>query len=256
MQNRIPVVYIGPKDISEQFFVLNGFEHPIFHHYVVEPVDAFLSQEYELTFKLYPNLVVGPGTAGCTLAHIQAQKLIEDHWKNPSTLSENQVKAGRYSRSEVHALENGGLIFESDAVITDYGRKHFAEIPSLVARNNFKMIQLGGLKSTSGRKGQKIRFIESAREFYLSNLVRDLREDLLQMSDRDLIVAKGWIGGTHAYYLHIDAIAVLKNNQTGFLNAIDDYFKTISWNTNWVGRTKQNLFIQSGTPSLIKEIGR
>ena len=255
MQNRIPVVYIGPQEISEQFFNFNGFEHPIFHHYVVEPVDAFLSQEYESTFKLYPNLVVGPGTAGCTLAHIHAQKLIEDHWKNPSTLSENQVKTGK-SRSEFQVIENAGFIFESDAVITDYGRKHFVEIPTLIAGNEFKMIQLGGLKSTSGRKGQKIRFVESAREFYLSNLVRDLGEDLMQISDRDLIVAKGWIGGTHAYYVHVDAISVLKNNQTGFLNAIDDYFKTVSWNTSWVGRTKQNLFIQSGTPSLIKKIGR
>jgi hypothetical protein len=256
MQNKIPVVYIGPQDLSEQFFILNGFDGSIFRHYVVEPVNAFLSVEYDATFKHYPNLVVGPGTAGCSLAHIQAQQLIEGHWKNPPTLNENQVRMGRYFGSELQALENGGFIFESDAVITNYGRKHFIEIPSLVARNDFKMIQLGGLKSTSGRKGQRIRFLESAREFYLSNLVRDLREDLLQVSDRDLIVVKGWIGGTHAYYVHSDAIAVLKNNQTGFLNAIDDYFKTVSWNTSWVGRTRQNLFIQSGTPSLIKEIGR
>ena len=140
--------------------------------------------------------------------------------------------------------------------MTPYGQKHFDEFMNVTKNLEFKLIQLGGLKSTSGRKNQRVHFVSSLRNHFGSNIAHDLYEDFKEKLGSDLAIVKGWIGGSHAYYIHFDAIDALAQNELGFLNSIDDYFKSISWNTKWVGRTRQNLFIQSDTPSLIKLLGR
>jgi hypothetical protein len=163
---------------------------------------------------------------------------------------------GKVHDTEQHSLNVGGFIFESDVVMTGYGHTSFGQFVDTVEKFEFKLIQLGGLKSTSGRRNQKVNFTSSLRNHFGSNIAHDFYEDLKEKFKTELKRAKSWIGGSHAYYIHLDAIDLLEKNQVGFLNAIDDYFKSISQNTKWVGRTRQNLFIQSEAPSLIKQLGR
>lgn len=150
----------------------------------------------------------------------------------------------------------GGVIFEGDAQITRYGLKHFGEFLKSISDLDFHLVRLGGLKVTSGRSGQTINWYSSLRNHFFSDIVHSLKENLLQFFDFEPAVVRGWLGGSHAYWVSCQAIEILVENEVGFLNAIDDYFKTISWNTNWVGRTRQDFFIQKEHTSLIDTIGR
>jgi len=253
MTSSLPIVFIGDFEKSQDFFKSVFLSNEDFKFYNVPPVRAIENESYRELISDYSNLIVGPGTAGCSLAHLQAQKIIHDHIKDQNINLD--LRESYNSRSGGLPIY-GGLVFESDAKLSDYGNAHFLNFIRSLGECSFKLIQLGGLKSTSGREGQKINWKNSMRNFFMSNIVHDLKEDLFEKLNFAPKVVSGWIGGSHAYYIHSDAIEVLAKNHVGFINAIDDYFRVISWNTSWVGRTRQNLFIQSETTSLINELGR
>jgi len=259
----MPIVFIGSPDKATQFYSDLNLKKEKYSFYTVEPVNALKNDFYARQYERNSTMVVGPGTAGCSLAHTEAQIIIKKHFITPPSLSLSHTltkpkltSPGAEVAISSEASLSGGFIFESDAILSRYGRRNFSDTVTFLNAQEFKVIQLGGLKSTSGRKGQKINIFSSLRNYFLSNVIHDLYEDIKEFLNTDLSIVQGWIGGSHAYYIHTDAIDLLQQNQVGFLNSFDDYLRTLSWNTNWVGRTRQNLFIQSDTPSLIKEIGR
>lgn len=251
MNQKIPIVFIGSPEMATVFQNSLSLDSSIFHFYTTEPFNALKNENYEKQSEQNSHLVVGPGTAGCSIAHLNAQSIIQNHFIAPPP-----GRADTASGIKPKSVNSGGFVFETDAIFTNYGRDYFLKFVSALNTCEFKMIQLGGLKSTSGRKGQKVNVTSSLRNYFLSNSVHDLYEDSMEFFMVELKIVKGWIGGSHAYWIHTDAIKILHQNQPGFLNSLDDYYRTISWNTGWIGRTRQNLFIQSDTPSLIKKIGR
>jgi hypothetical protein len=246
MTAKIPIVFIGETNSAEDFYKTLAPDKSVFIFFTVPPCYANNDAMYKKLETEFPTLIPGPGSVGCTLAHAQAQAIILKHYQDISPIGIAPLK---------NTFE-GGFVFESDAEITKYGRQKFVEFSNFAHSYGFKLIQLGGLKSSSGRKGQKIDWINGLRNYFLSNIAHDIKEDLLQFFRTSLKVVPGFIGGTHAYYIHVDAIRLFQMQPAGFLAAIDDYYKSISWNLGWVGRTRQNLFIQSDFPSFIDSLGR
>lgn len=240
METTIPIVFIGGG--AKEFYKSIASDMSLFCLYILEPFDSSLNQIYTELHQGFPELVLGPGSAGCTLAHAQAQLIIKNHYEGEPG-----------NKNQMH-----GYVFEGDANVTKSGHDKFLEFEKLfgAGRHDFQIIQLGGLKSTSGREGQKIPWANSLRNYFLSNIMHDLKEDILQNFMSSLRVVPGWIGGTHAYYIKLEAILLFEQQPPGFLAGIDDYYKSISLNVNWVGRSRQNLFIQSDLASLINSAGR
>ncbi|CAN2246607.1 hypothetical protein MCEMKE45_01384 [Candidatus Planktophila vernalis] len=242
MKTKIPIVFIGEARRANEFFKDISPDMSSFCLYILEPYDSSLNQIYTELSRGFPELILGPGSAGCTLAHAQARLIIKNHYEGEPG-----------NKNQMH-----GYVFEGDAKVTKYGHDKFLEFEKLFGAgiHNFQIIQLGGLKSTSGRQGQKIPWTSSLRNYFLSNIMHDLKEDILQYFKSSLKVVPGWIGGTHAYYIKLEAILLFEQQPQGFLAGIDDYYKSISLSVNWVGRCRQNLFIQSDLASLIDSSGR
>lgn len=251
MNNTIPVVFIGDPEESNDFFSSVFLNYRGFKLYTVPPARAADNDLYQEMQRSYPNFIVGPGTAGCSLAHSQAHNIIKDHIENQGIETVTGMKS-----FDGALFMGGGLVFESDAKLSSYGRSHFFQFLDDINKSSFKLMQLGCLKSTSGREGQKINWGNSIRNAFLSNVLHDFEEDLLEKFNIKPKIVPGWIGGSHAYFINLDAIEILAMNKIGFFNAIDDYFRVISWNTSWVGRSRQNFFVQAETKSLIEDLGR
>jgi hypothetical protein len=242
METKVPIIFIGEAKSAKDFYNDIDSDMSSFKLYILPPCDASLNQFYEELLSNFPELILGPGSAGCTLAHAQAQLIIKSHYED------NPINRDR----------EYGYVFEGDARITQYGHNNFIDFdkPFRASRHNFQIIQLGGLKSTSGREGQKLDWKRSLRNYFLSNIMHDLKEDFLEHFNKSLKVVPGWLGGTHAYCIDLEVILLFEQQPTGFLAGIDDYYKSISLNHKWLGRTRQNLFIQSDLASLTDSLGR
>jgi hypothetical protein len=242
MKTKIPIVFIGEARVAKEFYKDISSDMSSFCLYILEPYDSSLNQILTEMRRGFPELILGPGSTGCTLAHAQAQLIIKNHYEGELG-DENQMY---------------GYVFEGDAKETRYGHAKFINFDKNfgAGKHNFRIIQLGGLKSTSGRQGRKIPWRSSLRNYFLSNIMHDLKEDIFQHFKSSLKVVPGWIGGTHAYYIKLEAILLFEQQPQGFLAGIDDYYKSISLNVNWVGRSRQNPFIQSDLASLTDSLGR
>jgi hypothetical protein len=242
METKIPIVFIGDSRIAKDFYNNLSSDMSAFCLFIVPPCNASLNRFYTELHSNFSELILGPGSAGCTLAHAQAQLIIKNHYEDKLGLNDQMY----------------GYIFENDVKVTKYGRDNFIEFDKLfgAGNHNFQIIQMGGLKTTTGREGQKTPWKSSLRNYFLSNIMHDLKEDFLEYFKTSLKVVPGWIGGTHAYYIKVEATRLFEQQPPGFLAGIDDYYKSISLNLDWVGRTRQNLFIQSDLASLTDSLGR
>lgn len=180
------------------------------------------------------GLNVKKGTLGCSRAHMQA-------WDNVSKQRKEGIR--------------GALILEADAILTDYGR-HFLRECLLSVSEDMHLLQLGSLSSTSGRVGQRINFVNNLRNTFGSDLVHDLKEDILQALKSPIRYVNGYRGGTHAYYVSTTAAKAFASRPLDHFVALDDLFKAMALSNKWIYRTRQNLFVQNDTTSLIDFHGR
>lgn len=87
---RIPLVFIGDSNSAQEFFGLSAFSSSDYCLYTVAPVNALQNTDYLEQLHLYPNFIIGPGTAGYSLAHLEAQLVIKNHWNR--SLSGSLIK--------------------------------------------------------------------------------------------------------------------------------------------------------------------
>ena len=83
MNQKIPIVFIGPPEMATVFQNSLSLDSSIFHFYTTEPVNALKNENYEKQSEQKSHLVVGPGTAGCSIAHLNAQSIIQNHFIAP-----------------------------------------------------------------------------------------------------------------------------------------------------------------------------
>ena len=83
MNQKIPIVFIGPPEMATVFQNSLSLDSSIFHFYTTEPVNALKNENFEKQFEQNSHLVVGPGTAGCSIAHLNAQSIIQNHFIAP-----------------------------------------------------------------------------------------------------------------------------------------------------------------------------
>lgn len=77
MKTSVPIIFIGGAAEGKEFMrQLTAANIESFEVYIIPPVNAEENSKYSRLAKLFPQLCVGKGTAGCSLAHYEAMLTI------------------------------------------------------------------------------------------------------------------------------------------------------------------------------------
>jgi len=87
MSQTVPIVFIGSPDKATEFYSALNPNRENYSFYTVEPVNALKNDIYASQYERNSTMVVGPGTAGCSLAHAEAQIIIKNHFITPPSLT-------------------------------------------------------------------------------------------------------------------------------------------------------------------------
>ena len=185
-----PTAYVidFDPDVSRMASVLAGIGVADVHHVAAVRADQdprWLSRRVS-----DPAKEIGVGAAGCLLAHRAV-------WRTWAALS--------VPSSEI------ALVLESDAVLTDYGRKWFRVVVETMRDDRLGVVQVGA------NRPENWRALTSGGGSVVnrSSLVRDLAETrLLRHRPPMLSPSFGW--GTHAYLISRSASAWLTTRILGF----------------------------------------
>lgn len=173
---------------------------------------------------------IGPGAAGCLLAH-------RDAWSTWLSLD---------GRSDM------ALVLEDDASITDYGRRWTTTCIEDFSSEGLELLQLGVvpqagvLKALTTKSAANVfSVVNSSLE--QSNLMNKRRPQYSRLC--------GW--GTHAYLISASCADMLLTWDFGFLMPIDSWFRALSYvPARKFARTRQMLWSANGRASMIDQMGR
>jgi GR25 family glycosyltransferase involved in LPS biosynthesis len=169
---------------------------------------------------------IGRGAAGCLLAHQDAWKAISD------------LPRGIYA-----------IVLESDAVMTDFGRKHLDEVLERSGSLNANLVQLATGRGHLANGHRQSLGVQAAR-------VKDVVEQrLMPFFPPQLVQSYGM--GTIAYALRPKYAQWLSKQRLGFGIPVDNWLRVWALdNRHEIFRCRQDCWRESGRVSSIEHVGR
>lgn len=170
---------------------------------------------------------IGPGAAGCMLAHLDALSAVAAH--------------------EGSVPERPAMILESDARLTGYGEKWLPLVVADCENSNTNFIQLGSNRTVLTAPRHTRSRVEFVRTWLETQILTYGRPKLTQ----------ALTSISHAYLVKPSFARELLSINMGFQLPIDDWYRALALNPrNRMFRVRQDVFEQEKGPSLIESIGR
>jgi len=170
---------------------------------------------------------LGPGGAGCLLAHLDAMSMIAE--------------------SGHSAEDRFALVLESDAVLTTFGRRWLPRLGQLRQTEGINFLQIGSSRTAMTRP--------SLRPFSMDFLAGAVETTALR-TWRPLFT-QALTSACHAYLIRPSFARKILQLGLGFQVPIDNWFRVLALDPrNKMLRTRQDLFVVSGRPSEIEGLGR
>lgn len=167
--------------------------------------------------------LIGPGAAGCWLAHY-------DTWKKVADLSH---------------FGGVALVLEADSQITRYGQKHLSEVVSRMVRQELDLVHVGRGVIGGEEAG------------------RDYRKRFVSMPARRIadrftpFLMEGFSWRTHAYLVSHKCAEELLNAGVHFEMPVDEWLIRAGNDMPVRARSVfQSLFLPDNSPSMVDQLGR
>lgn len=176
------------------------------------------------------SIGIGPGAAGCFLAHVAAWKIIE------------QEKI------------SSALILEDDAQITKHGERFLHQITKDFVERDFNIVHLGNDYKTSIRNP-----ITLAMRHGIRHMLKDYYERLCLRFFAPRYSRQDFPFSTHAYLIKNNMATMLSSHSPNFFQPVDVFLNGISQvKSNKVFRIRNQVFVQihSKRSSLVNIAGR
>ncbi len=173
---------------------------------------------------------IGPGAAGCYLAHLAAWEIIT---------SENLSAA---------------LILEDDALITKYGERYLGQVILDFSKNDFNVVHLGNDYKVGIRNP-----ITLAMRHGIRHMLKAIYELVFLRFRPPAYFRNDFPFSTHAYLINKSMAKALSSETPSFLLPVDVFLNGISQvKRNKVFRIRSQVFVQMHTnrTSLVTNGGR
>jgi hypothetical protein len=169
---------------------------------------------------------IGAGAGGCLLAHLDAL----------TYLAAESPESGR---------DPVGLVLESDAELTSYGRRNLPRVLAYMDTVKLNFLQLGSNRTsfTNTAVPGRHRALDRMETGVLNHVPPLFTQALTSVA--------------HAYAIRASFAQYILELDIGFQLPIDNWFRALALDPNHaMGRVRQDLFVTSGRPSQINVHGR
>jgi GR25 family glycosyltransferase involved in LPS biosynthesis len=176
------------------------------------------------------SIGIGPGAAGCFLAHVAAWKIIE----------QEKISAA--------------LILEDDAQITKYGEKFLHQITKDFLHNDFNIVHLGNDYKIGIRNPFTL-----AMRHGIRHMLKNHFERLVLRFFRPKYSKNDFPFSTHAYLVKNSMATALSSQLPNFLQPVDVFLNGMSQvKNNKIFRIRNQIFVQvhNKRSSLVNVAGR
>jgi GR25 family glycosyltransferase involved in LPS biosynthesis len=192
----------------------------------IEQVPAVLAEDDSRWRERTSVSAIGMGAAGCLLAHLDALSSLAEESKNST-------------------YDPIGLILESDAILTSYGRSYLPQVLAHIWESQINFVQLGSNRSSLTNRQSTIRH---------RSLDRLETRLLTQIAPR---FTQALTSVAHAYAIRASFAKDLLALGIGFQLPIDNWYRALALDPNRkMTRVRQDCFVTVGRPSQIDEHGR